>query len=1164
MANTVCRTKSVIACLVAMAAASAFAATLPAEYTQCLCITVTDGNQYINTGYQPNLATDVEAHFYVPNFSRQNSLYWTRGSSSSPSFGFVLTTNTKSVRAYRLSNGSQGNETALIYDLTTDIQLSTRYSGNGAVNTFTVNGETVNFPANTHTSFAKSIFIFRLNDNGVVNTIVPAVVGTKLYSFTLREGDEVKMNLVPCLRKSDSVAGVFDTVGGTFYSNAASTGGSFGYESLSQGFEVSSSIYGVGEPSPAYGITNGVPAGATFPVSCGASPWTNSWETVEYTCTGWKLYDSDGNELTNGTETSFTYVHPSSAEYRKLEWQWASRKISLFPRGYVECECIVVNDNRQYINTLYKPNVTTDIEAHFEVPHFNSLNPLYWTRVNWRSKSFGFILPANAANLKQVRAYRLTNSGTTTISLQNAPTTNLYISTEYSNSGAVNTFTINGETQNFAANDANSLNYSIYLFRLNHEGNVYSETSSVPGTKLHSFKIIENGVVVRDFVPCLRETDSVAGLYDVLDDDPPTAFYVNADTSGSGSFGYEAKAAGGTTLTVTGQPVQPGTPYPSYGITNIEEGVAINAVMPQIAVTNYLSGEERELLGWTLSITREGETITTSSTELTRQTCSFTPQEGDTVSLVWRWSTEQYGARTLPDEYEATDRLTISATDASRYAFVDTKYIPSLDDQIVAAITPANSQYFLFCSRESSALPAVKPQLRIYVNNGVLSYMCGTGSNKGNLGTVAANVHIALAINGRGLYKDGAVVDARFGETDLDTTCPLTIGGAYEAYDSEAQRVYGMWYPMQGDIFAFKVWTQDGTPRVDLRPCTRKADGANGLYDVVRNVFCPLRMLPLVSISGDPENLGTPTAGVYGPKRININGASEASTTTVSYPAGEIFSVGGEAKYQVAGWTLRTVTAEGVETVVSNDSSNVSSYDIPVYYGDTVYFTWGFNVTYLKPAGPNLPQRYSESEWMDFTNTYVKTDYTPHPNKIRMTTDFQLADTNLQCVFCARANVKSGCYTALIYPPDYPDHNQFEFRVKNTASDITFIPPVGERLTLCSETNTVWVKGRTEKYDVGTFDSTFTEAGSVLVFGATHQGLFGFGNYSTMRFFGSKIWEKESGEYQLVHDYRPCFDRLTGVSGLYDLVNGVFFPNAAGTHFVCERKIFPGTVIYIH
>lgn len=1162
MANTVCRTKSVFACLVAMAAASAFAATLPAEYTRCLCITVTNGSQYINTGYQPKLATDVEAHFYVPKFSQQNSLYWTRGSSSSPSFGFVLTTNTKSVRAYRLSNGSQGNETALIYDLTTDIQLSTRYFGNGAVNTFTVNGETVNFPANTHTSFAKSIFIFRLNDNGVVNTIVPAVVGTKLYSFTLREGDEVKMDLVPCLRKSDSVAGVFDMVGGTFYSNAASTGGSFGYESLSQGFEVSSSIYGVGEPSPAYGITNGVPAGATFPVSCGASPWTNSWGMIEYTCIGWKLYDSDGSELTNGTETAFAYKHPDPAGYRLLEWQWTARRISRFPRGYVECECIVVNDNRQYIDTKYKPNVTTDIEAHYEVPHFNSLNPLYWTRISSSSKSFGFVLPVNADNEKKVRAYRLTNSGTTTISLENAPTTNLYISTEYSNSGAVNTFTINGETQNFAANDANSLDYSIYLFRLNDSSGV--TVNSVPGTKLHSFKIIEDGVLVRNFVPCLRESDSVVGLYDILNEEPATAFYVNADTSGSGSFGYEAKAAGGTTLTVTGSPAQPGTPYPSYGITNLEEGVAINAVMPQVAVTNCLSGEERVLLGWTLSIQRGVETITTTSTDLTKQTCSFTPQEGDNISLVWRWSPEQYGARTLPNEYEATDRLTISDTDMQRYAFVDTKYIPSLDDQIVAAITPANSTYFLFCSRENSTYPATKPNVRIYVNNGALSYMCGIGSNKVTSDSVAANVRTTLAINGRGLYKDGEVVDARFGETELVPECPLTIGGAYEAYDSEAQRVYGMWYPMQGDIFAFKVWAQDGTPRVDLRPCMRKADGVNGLYDVVRHIFCPLRLLPLVWTSGDPDNLGTPTAGVYGPKRISINGASEASTTTASYPAGEIFPVGGEAKYQVAGWTLRTVTAEGVETVVSNDSSNVSSYDIPVYFGDTVYFTWRFNVTYLKPAGPNLPQRYSESEWMDFTNTYVKTDYTPHPNKIRMTTDFQLADTNLQCVFCARAQVKSGCYTALIYPPNYPDHQELEFRVKNTASDIPFSPPLGERLTLCSETNTVWVKGRTEKYDVGTFDSTFTEAGSVLVFGATHQGLFGFGNYSTMRFFGSKIWEMEGGEYQLVHDYRPCFDRITGVSGLYDLVNGVFFPNAAGTHFVCERKIFSGTVIYIH
>ena len=60
---------------VAMCASTAFAAALPAGYKQCLCIYVTNENQYIDTkdtNYQPKLATDVEAHFEVPDFAQQN------------------------------------------------------------------------------------------------------------------------------------------------------------------------------------------------------------------------------------------------------------------------------------------------------------------------------------------------------------------------------------------------------------------------------------------------------------------------------------------------------------------------------------------------------------------------------------------------------------------------------------------------------------------------------------------------------------------------------------------------------------------------------------------------------------------------------------------------------------------------------------------------------------------------------------------------------------------------------------------------------------------------------------------------------------------------------------------------------------------------------------
>ena len=72
----------------AMYASTAFAAALPAGYKQCLCIYVTNENQYIDTtetGYLPKLATDVEAHFEVPDFSKQNPLYWTRNNKDNQS-----------------------------------------------------------------------------------------------------------------------------------------------------------------------------------------------------------------------------------------------------------------------------------------------------------------------------------------------------------------------------------------------------------------------------------------------------------------------------------------------------------------------------------------------------------------------------------------------------------------------------------------------------------------------------------------------------------------------------------------------------------------------------------------------------------------------------------------------------------------------------------------------------------------------------------------------------------------------------------------------------------------------------------------------------------------------------------------------------------------------
>ena len=85
---------------------------------------------------------------------------------------------------------------------------------------------------------------------------------------------------------------------------------------------ISSTLAGVGSPSPAYGVTNGLVAGASSIVACGSTPFLNATETVQYSCSGWKLYDKNGSVVSSGEGTSFTYTHPDPAEYRRLEWQW--------------------------------------------------------------------------------------------------------------------------------------------------------------------------------------------------------------------------------------------------------------------------------------------------------------------------------------------------------------------------------------------------------------------------------------------------------------------------------------------------------------------------------------------------------------------------------------------------------------------------------------------------------------------------------------------------------------------------------------------------------------------------------------------------------------------------------------------------------------------------
>ena len=84
---------------------------------------------------------------------------------------------------------------------------------------------------------------------------------------------------------------------------------------------VSGTPYEIEEPIPTYGLHTGLSQGDSFAVSC-PPVWTNAAGDTAASCLGWKLYDFAGNVVASGGGNAFTYVHPTPAEYRGLEWQW--------------------------------------------------------------------------------------------------------------------------------------------------------------------------------------------------------------------------------------------------------------------------------------------------------------------------------------------------------------------------------------------------------------------------------------------------------------------------------------------------------------------------------------------------------------------------------------------------------------------------------------------------------------------------------------------------------------------------------------------------------------------------------------------------------------------------------------------------------------------------
>ena len=313
----------------AIMSATTAVASLPSGYMECEYIQGNGSDAKIVTDYTPTPNSDkIEAVISFPSgaLSQNQAIWCARGKETTDATWSLYVIDGGSGRKFRLDYGAtRGNyltpepsATDVTYTVTADGNVFTWSGGDGQTHTkvadFTAGGPVMLFAS------------YLVGNDGNIGTY--GNYGKfKLYSFRVWRSGTLIHNLVPAVRESDSAKGLYDIKADKFYPGS----GSFTMGDVLTSddmLHISSSPTGIGSPSPAYGETNGLAAGASFLVSCGATSVTNAAGSVQYSCTGWKLFDDEGTLKSSGTETSFTYVHPNPAEYRWLEWQWAESPIT--------------------------------------------------------------------------------------------------------------------------------------------------------------------------------------------------------------------------------------------------------------------------------------------------------------------------------------------------------------------------------------------------------------------------------------------------------------------------------------------------------------------------------------------------------------------------------------------------------------------------------------------------------------------------------------------------------------------------------------------------------------------------------------------------------------------------------------------------------------------
>lgn len=191
---------------------------LPVEYQEVEYLEST-GTQYIDTGIALNNGCAITLDFLIAESSVNRIIYgWRRKGRYTQPYQAMVGANASKTRYIAVGRSSANLPQCFGYDVRNKVLIDSANEqvlvNNLVVNcgadfsngkAFDENGSSVVHP-----------YLFALNN---VGTPLAITEDTRIYAYSVQYGDELLQDFIPCYRKIDNVAGMYDAVNDVFYTN---------------------------------------------------------------------------------------------------------------------------------------------------------------------------------------------------------------------------------------------------------------------------------------------------------------------------------------------------------------------------------------------------------------------------------------------------------------------------------------------------------------------------------------------------------------------------------------------------------------------------------------------------------------------------------------------------------------------------------------------------------------------------------------------------------------------------------------------------------------------------------------------------------------------------------------------------------------------------------